>query len=278
MTEMPTWPELELPYGLLYGNRIAANALVRSAVFSTLEFSGGAERRAITEPLLLPSIAPYRISQVAGVRLSQSDADVFFWLLSQAYRSGAPRGEAKVCFKVEEALTALGRARGGKTSQLLEQCLPRLYEADFLYEVPNLLEGRSRLISCVERVTLNESTYEYKVTIADGLASLLADGQWLTLLGSERDKLAGEPLGRGLHAFYASHRTAYPMLPETLKGLMGRESMQDSKWLRALDSALAKVKAATGWTQCERLQSGPLAGKVVVTKAKIRRIARNRKV
>ena len=265
-TSRTVWPELTLPYGLLADTRIAANILVRSAAFSTLDYAGGAIRPEIRKPLPLPAIAPYVIAQVEGVRLSQSDADLFFWLLARAYRSGAPKGDACVYFKRGEALAALGRARGGKTDVLLADSLARLDEAYFSYELFGTA-GRTKLLSCVERFDDDDKPYDYKITVADGVAALLDDGEWLVLLGNERDQLSADPLAKGLHAFYASHRTAFPMLPSTLKRLMGRESMQDSKWRHALENALAKVRAATGWFQCEIVKAGPYAGKVVVQKS-----------
>lgn len=261
-----SWPELELKYGVLADTRIAANALVRSAVFSTLDYSGGAQRPEINdEPLSLAAIKPYRIEQVAGPRLSQTDADLFFWLLSRAYRDGTPAASACVYFTRAEALTALHRKRGGKTDSLLDESLQRLYGADFTYQMPGV-EGRSRLVSCVERFDAAEKPYEYKVTISDGIASFLDGGEWIALSAAVRAELANDPLARGLYAFYASHSTAYPMLPATLKALMGRESMQESKWLHALKKALAKVKEATGWVQCEVAEKGKWEGKVVVIK------------
>jgi TrfA protein len=274
---MPNWPELELPYGLLDGNHIAANALVRSAIFGTLDYTGTAARPEIIEPLALGAIKPYVITQVAGVRLSQSDADVFFWLLARAYRNGAPTGNAQVFFTHNEACAELGRSRGGKNAALLDASLQRLYDADFSYNVPSLLVGRSRLISCVERFERGAKPYDYKVTIADGLTSLLAGGEWIMLPASERDKLVGEPLAKWLHAFFASHRTVFPIKHSTLKYLTGRTDaegktgMQDSKWIRALEKALARVQAATGWGQCELVKTGPLTGKVVVKKGRTRR-------
>lgn len=262
-TEVPLWPELDLPHGLLADTRIAPNLLVRSAVFSTLDYAGGAERPEITAPLPLPAIKPYYIEQVGGVRLSQSDADLFFWLLSRAYRDGAPKGGAWAFFKRGEALGELGRARGGKTDVLLEDSLQRLCGADFAYRIPGEV-GRSRLLSCVERFESDSKPYDYKITVADGVAALLDGGEWLALLGKERGQLAGDPLAKGLYAFFSSHKTVFPMLPATLKALMGRESMQDSKWRHALEKALAKVQAATGWFQCELVKEGPLAGKAVV--------------
>lgn len=269
-TSEPEWPALSLRYGLLDDTRLAANALVRSAVFSTLDFAGGAKRPEIVEPLELAAIKPYRIEQVGGVRLSQTDADLFFWLLSRAYRSGAPKAGALVYFKRAEALEELGRTRGGKTDALLEESLQRLYSADFAYEIPGVV-GRSRLLSCIEHFEDSGKPYDYKVMVSDGVAALLADGEWLVLLGKVKEQLARDPLAKGLYAFYASHKTAFPMLPSTLKALMGRESMQESKWRHALETALAKVQAATGWFQCELVKTGQLAGKVVVNKGSSRR-------
>lgn len=267
LTSRTVWPVIPFQYGIQADIRIAANLLVRSAAFSTLDYAGGAVRPEIKEPLSLTTIAPYGLEQVAGVRLSQSDADLFYWLLSRAYGRGAPKGDAWVYFKRAEALAALSRVRGGKTDSLLEDSLMRLYQADFAYKLPGTA-GRSRLVSCIERFDAGEKPYDYKVAVSDGVAALLDGGEWLALRGKERDQLAGDPLAKGLHAFYASHLSAFPMLPSTLKALMGRESMQDSKWRNALDKALEKVKEATGWFQCEMAKAGPYKGKVVVVKGR----------
>ncbi|WP_173025160.1 plasmid replication initiator TrfA [Acidovorax sp. SRB_14] len=153
----------------------------------------------------------------------------------------------------------------GKTDALLDDSLMRLYQADFAYSVPGTV-GRSRLVSCIERFNDEEKLYDYRVSISDGVAALLDGGEWLVLLGKEREQLASDPLAKGLHAFYTSHRSAFPMFPSTLKALMGRDSMQDSKWLHALDKALVRVREATKWVQCEVVKVGPYAGKVVVQK------------
>ena len=259
------WPELSLRYGILSDTRIAANILVRSAVFSTLDYAGGAVRPVVTEAIPLATIAPYMIGQVAGVRLSQSDADLFYWLLSRVYRDGVPKnGHAYVFFKRGEALSALGRARGGKTDVLLDESLMRLCEAKFVYEMPGRVD-KFRLLSSVERFEDGDKPYDYRVTVSDSVAALLDDGEWL-LLGKDRQRLASDSLAKGLHAFYASHQTIFPMLPATLKRLMGRNSMQDSKWRHALEKALARVQEVTGWFRCELVKAGDNQGKVVVIK------------
>lgn len=206
---------------------------------------------------------PYRITQVSGVRLSQSDADLFFWLLSRAYRLGAPRKGALVYFKRSEALAELGRSRGGKTDALLEESLHRLSSAEFTYEIQDAVAGRFRLLLPIEQFASGTKPYDYKIVVSDDVAPLLSRQEWLVLPGKVKRQLSQDSLAKGLYAFYASHKTAFPMLPATLKALMGRESMQESKWRHALEAALAKVQAATGWFQFELVKTGSNAGKVV---------------
>lgn len=266
------WPELNLPYGFWEETRIAPNILVRSAAFSTLDYTGGAVRPEVMEPLKLSALSQYRIDQVAGVRLSQTDADLFFWLLSRLYRSGAPKDRAWIYFKRSEALT--GRARGGKTDLLLEDSLQRLIRAEFSYEALGVV-GRTRLLSSVERFD-EDKPYDFRVTVSDGVAQLLANGDWMALSGTEREELAGDSLAKALHAFYSSHKTVYPMFPATLKSLTGRESMQESKWRHALKKSLARVQEVTGWAGCHLVENGENAGKVVVRKGVISSRSRKR--
>lgn len=263
------WPEISLRYGLSSDTRLAANALVRSAMFSTLDFSGAAERSLVAEPLRISTIKPYRIEQIAGARLSQSDAELFFVLLSRLYRNGTPQRGAAVYFSRREICTELGRSRGGKTDTLLDESLQRLCSAEFEYEVLGS-HHRTTLLSHADRF-IDDRPYDYKITIADLVAPLLEAGEWLVLQGKVRKQLAADPLAVGLHAFYASHQRAYPMLTSTLKALMSRETMQESKWKSALSLALERVQAATGWMQCEVARSGPYEGKVVVQTGIIRR-------
>ncbi len=268
------WPELKLPHGVKEDTRIAPHVLVRSSVFSTLEYAGAAQRPMITKtaPLLLDAMSQYRVEQLDGPRLSQSDADLMFWLLSRAYRYGTPKDGATVFFKRGEALTALGRSRGGKSDALLDDSLQRLCSAEFHFEERDNAtkemeqRARTRLLSKVERVADDAKPYDYRVTIADGVAALLDGGRWLAFPGQVREELASDPLARGLHAHFASNDKVNPTWHETFKGQMGRKSMQTSKWLHVLENALSKVQAATGWSRCELVKAGSHAGKVVVEK------------
>lgn len=266
---MSDWPKLVLKYGLIDGNLIAPNVLVRSAVFSARDFNGHATREAIAEPEHLPSNEPYVVVQMEGERLSQSDAEVFFWLLSRAYKVNPPRSPVQVCFQIGDAVKELGRARGGKTVKLFEDSLMRLAEAAFSFGRDGGPAVNTKLLVSVERLTSEAGTSDYNVTLADGVAKLLVGRDWVYLRGHERRALVGDSLAKALYAFYASHETPYAMRWSTVQGIMGRNGVgvQDSKWRLALVNALERVKLATGWFRCELATEGEYAGLVVVQKS-----------
>lgn len=289
-SKVTVWPELELPHGVIPGTSIAPHVLVRTSVFSTLEYSGAARRPLIhkSEPLPLDGMSQYRVVQLAGPRLSQSDADLLFWLLARAYRDGTPSGQATVFFKRGEALRALGRIRGGKTDNMLDQSLQRLCTAEFSFEEKYEDEGmlplsHTTLLSRVDQAEDEAKRYDYCVTLAVGVTELLRDGSWVLLSSVVRQELASDPLAKALYAVFESNDVVYPTMPETLQRGMGRGSVKDvsgglrikpmqaSKWLFALKRALARVHSATGWSQCEIALEGIYAGKVVVTKGSRRR-------
>jgi len=291
------WPELKLPYRLRDEKRVAPHVLVRSSVFSTLDYSGAAVRPMIikTTPLQLPSMSQYRVEQLEGPRLSQTDADLLFWMLSRAYHNGAPKDTATVFFRRAEVLKALCRKRGGKTDAMLDASLQRLCSAEFHFEERNKTTGemrflvQTRLLASVVRSEDDAKSYDYRVTIADGVAVLLENGSWVALSGPLRNELASDPLALALYAQFESNEKVYPTHSETIKGQMGRAGvvltpdetnaeevqkktgMQTSKWLSALRRALAKVEAATKWPQCELATAGANAGMVVVRKRSTRR-------
>lgn len=170
-------------------------------------------------------------------------------------------------FRRNEVFAALGRSRGGKSDLLLDDSLQRLCSAEFKYDVLGSRHQTTLLSSC-DRM---DGDNDYRATIAGAVAPLLDAGEWLLLQGKIRKQLAADPLAVGLHAFYASHQHAYPMLTTTLKALMGRESMQESKWQAKLVLSLGLVQAATGWLKCGIASSGQYAGKVVVQTGVFRR-------
>ena len=165
-TTIPTWPKLSLPHGLLPGTLLAANVFVRSAMFSTLDYAGSARRPDVLESLKISAIAPYDVEQVGGSRLSQSDADLLFWLLARAYRGGPPRGPARVYFRRAEALAALQRKRGGKTDALLDVSLIRLSRAEFVAKF-HAVNSKFRLLACVERVEREDCGHRVRYDAID---------------------------------------------------------------------------------------------------------------
>ena len=275
------WPDLRLPHGVKTDSLIIPHVLARSAVFGTLEYAGGAIRPTVSHdnPLSLDATSQYEVEQTNGPRLSQGDADLFYWMLGRVYRDGAPPGSAQTRFKRAEALTALGRTRGGKSDFLLENSLQRLVQAHFNFRIRDCATGEmqhwtsTRLLSASQRPENNTTQYDYHVEFAEEVALLLHDNSWLTMRGAVRNRFVGDSLAKGLHAYFASNKQVFAMWPETLKRLMGRETMQNSKWLRVLGAALKKISTETGWPQCEIVQVGQHAGKVSVRKGGIRNVA-----
>lgn len=272
MTALPNaspvrWPKLPLKHGL-NNNLVTAHALARSAIFSTRFYRSHAERPLYRERARLPSTSDIEVFQTAGHQLDQGDADVFYELLRRVFADGHEMcRESHVAFRRAELLRALGRSAGGKTRKLLDESLDRLYRAEFEFSVHGLFSGKSRLIlkmHCLDKKTAAGEDYDVLLDVE--LARLFDGNQWTVLRRSQRRLLDGNPLAKGLHALFSTWSTPYPMLPETLLPLAGRQGMQQSKWLDVLLPALAAVKLVTGWPKCELETQGLHAGKVVVKK------------
>jgi hypothetical protein len=268
---MAAWPMLPLPHGL-GKNSVTAHALARSAIFSTQSYGPKAERPVYLAKTQLATTetSDIKVFQTAGRGLDQGDADVFYELLRRVFNSGQEtRREARVCFNRSELVKTLGRAPGGKTRKLLDESLDRLFQAEFEFSVPGHFVGKSRLILkmyCREPGSVTEPNSDYDVLLDVELSRLFDNGRWSILRRSERQQLGRNPLAKGLHAFYSTHSSPHPMKPDTLRLLMGRRTMQSSKFLAVLEPALGEVKLATGWPKCELQREGKHAGKVVVDK------------
>jgi hypothetical protein len=260
-----TWPKMLLPHDL-GKNVITAHALARSAIFSTQSYGPTAERPQYFGRTPLPTTGHIKVFQTAGHRLDQGDADVFYELLRRVLTdTRETHREARVYFSRGELLKALGRSLGGNTRRCLDESLDRLFRADFEFSVPKLFVGKSRLILKMSRYEPESAAnYDYDILLDVELARLFGQRQWTILRQSQRKRLEGNPLAKGLHAFYSTQLAPYPMNLVTLKNLMGRESMQNSKWRAVLQTALTKVKRATGWDVCELKLEGRDAGKIVV--------------
>lgn len=268
-----TWPVLPLKYGLR-NNFVAPNALVQSAIFSTQFYRSHADRPCCTEKMRLTAIGKGEIYQTAGQQLDQGDAEVFYELMRQVFDQG-PAGclEARVRFKRSSLLATLGRTSGGKTRKLLDDSLDRLFCAEYELNIPDVFAGRLRLIQALHpNENQPDTPYDFEVLLDMSVAQLFRNRQWTILKKTERSPLGRDWLAKGLHAYYSTQKSPYPMKPSTLKSLMGRDTMQDSKWRQALQVALEKVKQVTGWPVCELSSQGATAGMVVVEKASSRKV------
>ncbi|MCX4177374.1 MULTISPECIES: plasmid replication initiator TrfA [Paraburkholderia] len=251
--ELPTsWPQLSLPYGP-GKNFITAHTLARCAIFSTQAWSRLSPRPRYSERTQLATTETGGITvfQTAGEQLDQGDADVFYELLRRVFiEDGNTSQEHHVRFNRGEFLQALGRARGGTTGERLDASLNRLYEARFEFDVPGLYKGKSSLIlSIYSRAANSVQQFDYDVLLDITLARLFHKNQWTLLRRCERNKLS-DPLAKGIHAYYSTHATPFDLKAETLRRIMGRETMQPSKWRVVLRTALEAVQKETGWTRC----------------------------
>ncbi|MFP3586387.1 plasmid replication initiator TrfA [Paraburkholderia sp. SIMBA_055] len=265
------WHKLQLPHGL-GTNFVTAQTLARSAIFSTLTYGPKARRPQYLSKTQLATTdtSGIKVFQTAGQGLDQGDADVFYELLRRVVNSAQERHrEARIYFNRGEVIKALGRTAGGKTRKLLDDSLDRLFHAEFEFSVPGLFVGKSRLIlKMLGPECESETEHDYDVLLDVELARLFDGGQWTLLRRSVMQSLKGNPLAKGLYAYYSTHLSPYPMLPETLRDLMGRKGMQLSKFVAVLEPALAEVKKATGWAKCELELTEKNAGKVVVERDK----------
>ncbi|MCP3722370.1 hypothetical protein M3I53_04350 [Paraburkholderia sp. CNPSo 3272] len=268
---LAAWHKLQLPHGL-GTNFVTAQTLARSAIFSTLTYGPKARRPQYLSKTQLATTdtSGIKVFQTAGQGLDQGDADVFYELLRRVVNSGQERHrEARVYFNRGEVIKALGRTPGGNTRKLLDDSLDRLFHAEFEFSVPGLFVGKSRLIlKMLGPECESETEHDYDVLLDVELARLFDGGQWTLLRRSVMQSLKGNPLAKGLYAYYSTHLSPYPMLPGTLRDLMGRKGMQLSKFVAVLRPALAEVKKATGWAKCELELTEKNAGKVVVERNK----------
>jgi hypothetical protein len=254
-----TWPQLKLARGKLDSGRAFPHAFIRSALFSTRQFSGGAVREIATEdcPIELDAPRNYALAQVGGVRLDQGDCDVYVWLLNRAYQRGlAGKSEARIFFTREEAVSERGLARGSKNFRLFHESLMRLYQADISYQTPHAA-GRTRLISSIEMPKPEErKKYNYEVVISAKVGDFFHGKDFRVLQNVERAQLK-DYLSKWLHAFYSSHgETTYnsraqPILYscDRIKSLTDRASTPEREWRKKLDSSLSAVKKVTGWLE-----------------------------
>jgi len=277
------WPELKLSRAMLDNHRAFPHAFLRSALFSSRKFSGGAKRQIASadKPIHIAALNNYRLQQVAGERLDQGDCEVYVWLVNRAYRAGlAGKAEARIFFTREEALSELGRARGTKNFNLFHASLLRLFKAEIAYDIPSA-EGCTRLISSIEKPKgVSKKKYDYEVVLSAKGGDFFRGQSFTKILNEERAKLK-DYLSKWLHAFYSSHNLPHRIKADTIKELADRTKNKgtgdqietpefDKIWRSKLDAALGEVKKVTGWPTCEVVQDGNGSAKVIVIKPPVK--------
>ena len=257
------WPTKVAQTGLT--NCITPYAMARSAIFSTQVYRGQCTRPQYLEKTPLACLGGMSVFQLAGEQLDQNDADVFYELLRRVVAQGdGSAREARVQFNRTELLAAVGRARGGKTIS----CLANLSRGSLTRPSTSKFQDSSQaarlILKALTAEEMHTLEYDCDVLIDVELSKLLAREQWAFLRKRSVTAWQATP-AKGLHAYYATHKDPYPILVDTLQGLMGRQTMQPSKFKKALSTSLA-VKTATGWHACEIVKADGGATKVHIVK------------
>jgi hypothetical protein len=257
---------LNLKYGL-GSNSAVPHVIARSEIFSSQIYRGSVERPKAIVPLKIDTLGGATIIQTSGHRLDQSDADVFYELVC-AFFTRAHNNEDNLQILIEhrDLLARVGRSKGGKTNALLRNSLERLVDARF-----DILEadGNHYSIGILKNVTYPaEGSFkkEIKIKFDARLIELYLGNQWAILKKKERSVLKS-PIAKALYAYYKTHNNKpFPLLPTTIRRLVGRSETKNAKWLTQLRIALDELKNSTGWQVCELVKSGDRTGKVVVVK------------
>lgn len=248
MSRTPVSYQLPLPYGL-GSNTVTARALARSAIFSSQPYRGPSTRPCYQGPTRLASVEEFEVWQLSGWQLDQADSELWYQIVRVAVLAaqGVVTSYATVNVSLAQLMAATTRKKGGKTRRLLSSSLERLMAATFQIRCRHqtvLFQPLVEVTSAAAKSGLLE------VTLGAGLPELVQERQLVVLKRAERTPLLQDPLACGLHAYFASHVTPYPIKSQTLKRLLGRDSMQDSKWRLLLVAALNRLKEVTGWPVC----------------------------
>lgn len=258
---------LNLKYGL-GSNTAVPYIIARSGIFSSQIYRGPVKRPEATAPLDIKTLGNAKIIQIAGHRLDQSDADVFYEVVRAFFtRAHTHEPELQVVLECRDLLSNIGRAGGGKTNVLLRESLERLIKAKFEIHEKT---GQFHTIGLLQSVAYSEagsSKWHAEIEVDPGLIELYNGNQWALLKKKERSVLKS-PIARALYVYYCTHdNKPYHLLPDTLKQLVGRLGMQDYKWFALLRTALDELKIATGWQVCELVAaSDGRSRKVIVIK------------
>lgn len=262
---------LPLKYGL-GKNSFTALVLARSAVFSSQVYRGPCKRPRYMAATRLASAVQFEVDQLSGWQLDQADGELWHQIVRKAVldADGDVVSLTSINVSPGQLMSATARTKGGKTRALLASSLQRLVEATF-----EIRSGEKVVpfqpLAAATRVDTDCGLVQ--VALGTGLPELLQQWSFVLLKQAERIPLLHDPLACALHAYFASHTSPYPIKSETLKRLLGRESMQGSKWRLALVAALQRLHVTTGWTCSLRSDDkvavirGPACDKVTIVRS-----------
>jgi hypothetical protein len=262
---------MEISLNLKYGlgpNTAVPYVIARSGIFSSQIYRGPIKRPEATARIDIETLGGANIFQIAGHRLDQGDADVFYEVVRALFtRVHAQEPGIQVVLECRLLLSSIGRASGGKTNVLLRESLERLVNAKFEIHEKT---GQFYTIGLLQSIAYSDagsSKGRVQIEVDPGLIELYKGNQWAVLKKKERSVLKS-PTARALYAYYCTHgNNPYHLLPDTLKQFVGRLGMQDYKWLALLRTALDELKIATGWQVCElAAASDGRARRVIVIK------------
>ncbi|MEZ2741188.1 hypothetical protein ACBP93_00960 [Paenalcaligenes hominis] len=230
-------------------NTITSTILVRSSIFSSLQYRGPCCRPQYNnQALISPKSAS--IVQLEGSQLDQADASLWYQLIRVALlsNSGQLVKHAAVKAPITLLFTELETTAGGKTRKLLEKSLHRLQTAEFRISVNN---EYSYIFQPISEFYVSEQPKKTLLAIlGEGSVDVFKNHQLVILKKAELNALKSDLLAQGLYAYFASHSQPHPIKSSTLKKLLVHESMQESKWLFKLKESLELMKEATKWHKC----------------------------
>lgn len=221
----PAWPEEK---------RALANDLARTSLFTITRTGPRREFR----DTVLASQSNLQV-RYTGQELRVWDEDVFLQLLHY-HRGGKP--DMPVVFTRHQLLSDIGWAPTAQCYQRLEETLTRLKATEVKVIATDGTITRTYADSLIgpRLKTETPNGVEYALYFPPGIANLFSPISYSTIAWEIRMKLS--PLGKRLHAFYATHRQPFALSPSYLHKLSGSTVESPGKWKQILTRALAELQ------------------------------------
>jgi hypothetical protein len=224
MYQLPLWPEPERGF---------PNEIIRSALFPAVRVRG----KLFLDSVPIASTKGYAITYT-GAPLTQADGDVYEGVMHLA--RGATEGN-RVVFSRHSLLKLIGRKTSGTDHNRLIKSLKCLSASAVTIERTGE-DGKRRLYwgSLIPSGAFDEATGLFSVEVNRDLVKLFERG-FTRIEWDERYKLAGKPLARWLHGYYASHTKPFALSVAFLAELSGSETATLYKFRQNLKAALAEL-------------------------------------